>query len=75
MPYVDMKETGKRIDALRRKHNLTVKELQDLLGLETPQSIYKWQRGETLPNIENLLILAQALQSTVEDIVVLKKEK
>lgn len=74
MPHVDMKETGKRIDALRVKNNLTVKELQELLGLETPQSIYKWQRGETLPNIENLLILAQMLNSTVEDIVVLKKD-
>lgn len=44
-PMIDMQQTGKNICRLRREANLTVCQLQEMLGLTSPQSIYKWQRG------------------------------
>ena len=41
-PFVDMKLTGQNITALREQRGLSVRDLQDLLGFATPQSIYKW---------------------------------
>ena len=43
------------------------------MGFNNPQAIYKWERGETLPTIDNLVILATNLNVRVDDILVLKE--
>ena len=69
VPVVDMKLTGQNIASLRIKRGISVREMQHLLGFTTPQSIYKWQRGETLPTIENLAALAYILDVAMDDIL------
>ena len=69
IPMVDMKHTGENIVSLRRRKGLTVRDIQRLLGFTTPQTIYKWQRGETLPTIENLAALACILCVPMEEIL------
>ncbi len=69
VPVVDMKLTGQNIASLRIKRGISVREMQHLLGFTTPQSIYKWQRGETLPTIENLAALACILDVAMDDIL------
>ncbi len=66
---VDMKLTGKNISSLREERGISVRDLQRMLGIATPQAIYKWQRGETLPNIENLAALACILSVSIDDIL------
>ncbi len=75
VPVVDMKTTGQNIAALRAERGISVRDLQSMLGFSTPQSIYKWQRGETLPTIENLAALACILGVTIEDILVVECRK
>ncbi len=72
LPVVDMKRTGQNIAALRTRRGISVRELQRLLGFATPQSIYKWQRGETLPTIENLAALACILCVPMDEILVVE---
>ena len=69
VPVVDMKLTGQNISSLRARRGLSVRELQNMLGFATPQSIYKWQRGETLPSIENLVALACILSVPIDEII------
>ncbi len=69
VPVVDMKLTGQNIASLRVKHGISVREMQHMLGFTTPQSIYKWQRGETLPTLENLAALACILDVAMDDIL------
>ena len=69
IPMVDMKHTGENIVSLRRRKGLTVRDIQRLLGFTTPQAIYKWQRGETLPTIENLAARACSLCVPMEEIL------
>ena len=69
VPVVDMKLTGKNIAALRKQRGISVRELQEMLGFATPQSIYKWQRGETLPTIENLIALSCIFSVPVDEII------
>ena len=40
-------------------------------GFEEPQAIYKWQRGEAMPTIDNLVILAVVFQVKIDDILIL----
>jgi transcriptional regulator with XRE-family HTH domain len=69
VPVVDMKLTGQNIASLRVKRGISVREMQHMLGFTTPQSIYKWQRGETLPTLENLAALACILDVAMDDIL------
>lgn len=61
LPRIDMIKTGRNITRLRKKAGLTVKELQEAFGFATPQAIYKWQRGTSLPTVDNLLVLSVLL--------------
>lgn len=69
IPIVNMKLTGQNIASLRAQRGISVRDLQTMLGIATPQAIYKWQRGETLPSIENLVALACILSVPMEEII------
>lgn len=67
--------TGKKIEKLRRKADISVKELQDYFGFESPQAIYKWQWGKCLPTIDNLVALATLFSVSIEDIIIVSELK
>ena len=69
LPTIDMIQTGKNINRLRKQANLSVKDLQNIFGFATPQAIYKWQQGAALPSIDNLVVLAAVLQVSLDDIL------
>jgi len=73
MPVIDIKATGERIDELRDKAGLTVKDIQEIMGFASPYPVYKWIKGKNLPAIDNLLILADVFGVKLDDIVVSKE--
>lgn len=70
IPFVDMKQTGQNICVLREQRGITVKELQHMMGFGTPQAIYKWQHGESLPTVDNLVALSAIFAVPVDTILV-----
>ncbi len=70
IPIIDMTATGKNIDRLRRDAGMSVRQLQAVFGFSTPQAIYKWQRGDAMPTLDNIVALAAVFGVTVEDILV-----
>ena len=69
IPFVDTVATGRNIDRLRVEAGLSVRDMQTVFGFATPQAIYKWIRGASLPTIDNLVILATMLGVTMDEIV------
>ena len=69
-PVIDLPGTGRNIQRLREQAGVTVRELQAYFGFEYPQAIYKWQHGECLPSVDNLLALARVLEVPMEDLLV-----
>ena len=69
IPIIDVPRTGAKIDLLRKKANLSVKDIQEVFGFENPQAIYKWIHGRNLPTVDNLIILAEIFNVTVDDIL------
>ena len=67
---IDMVMTGQNIKNLRKKSGITVAALQQVFGFSSPQAIFKWQRGDSLPTVDNLVILAALFKVTVDDILV-----
>ena len=68
----DMKKTGQNIASLRKAKGLSVSELRDLLDLSSNQAIYKWQWGQSLPDIVNLVALSEIFEVDIKDIIVMK---
>lgn len=74
VPAINMAATGQNITRLRMEKGLSVKELQDIFGFATPQAIYKWQHGVTLPTVDNLVILAAVFHVHMDEILVMDEE-
>lgn len=68
-PNIDMQQTGRNIDRLRKNAGYSVRDLQDMFGFSTPQAIYKWQHGTALPTVDNLLALSSILGVRMEEIL------
>ncbi|MCR5836714.1 MAG: helix-turn-helix domain-containing protein [Lachnospiraceae bacterium] len=74
MPTIDMIGTGNNIKDLRKKAGLSVRDIQDIFGFATPNAIYKWQKGDTLPTIDNLVVLSTVLGVSVDEIIVVNSQ-
>ncbi|MDR0935575.1 MAG: helix-turn-helix domain-containing protein [Oscillospiraceae bacterium] len=61
-------KVGAQIAALRKAKNLTQNELGERLQISF-QAVSKWERGETLPDTAILLDLANALETTIDNIL------
>ena len=72
-PTIDLIATGRNIENLRRQRGLSVRDLQDVLGFATPQAIYKWQRGNSLPTIDNLVVLSAVFRVPIDEILVVSE--
>ena len=74
-PVLDLKATGERINQLRKDNNLRVIDVAKYMGFESTQAVYKWQRGESLPTVDNLYALSRLLHTSVDDILIGEKER
>jgi len=68
---IQQKATGNRIKRLLQENGYTVKDIQEVMGFENPQAVYKWLSGRSLPSLDNLLILSRVLHTSIEDILVI----
>lgn len=66
MPVIDMRATGARIRLLMQLRGLSVREVQEYLGMPYPQSIYHWFHGRNLPTPDHLYALSELLQVPVD---------
>ena len=69
IPFINTVATGQNIDHLRIEAGMSVKDMQAVFGFATPQAIYKWIHGTSMPTIDNLVILAAMFDVTMDEIV------
>ena len=69
-PYINLEKTGKQIQKYMNQGGYCVQDVQDYLGLSCKQSIYKWLKGKSLPNLEHLCALSYLFHCTLDDLVV-----
>lgn len=68
-PVLDARATGARIKELRKAHHLRVEEVAHFMGFESEQAVYKWQRGDSFPTVDNLYALSKLFGTSVDDIL------
>lgn len=71
---IDLQNTGARLKALRLKARLGTDELSEKVGT-TRTAIYKWESGQTLPNIDNLVTLADIYGKTIDSLIIREEKK
>ena len=69
-PVIDPEATGVNIRRLRIERGITVRDLQSYFGFEEPRAIYKWQKGETLPSVDNLYALGSLFGVPMDQILI-----
>jgi len=52
-----------------RRKKITVKDIQQYLGLSCVQSVYRWLNGYSMPTIDHLYALSELFQMPIDDMV------
>ncbi|MBO7613618.1 MAG: helix-turn-helix transcriptional regulator, partial [Treponema sp.] len=71
-PVLDVDATGAKIKSLMKQRGITPRQLQVILNFPYVQTVYNWFAGKNMPTIDNLIVLAQVLGVTVDEIIVTK---
>ena len=71
-PIISPEKTAQNISALINSSNLTVCDLQNLFGFDSPQAIYNWKEGNSLPALDNLVKLSHFLHTPIDKIIVVE---
>lgn len=58
---------GQNIIKYRKKRELSQEDLAEKVGVSR-QAVSKWERGESVPSTENLVVVAEALDITIEEL-------
>lgn len=70
IPAIDLLATGKNIQRLRKQAKIPVSRLADKMGI-TIMSVYKWQKCNCLPSLDNLVALSSILNVSMDEIIVI----
>ena len=69
MVTIDMDKTGKRIKEIRKRSRMTIKQVQDACGISAA-AVCKWQNGQAMPTLDNLIILSDLWNVKMDDLIV-----
>ena len=72
-PTINMAATGANIRALIKAKGLKIADVQNMCGFNTPQAIFKWMRGDCVPTIDNLIILADMFDVPIDQIIIVTR--
>ena len=70
---INFEATGKNLKAYRLKANLKVSQVQDVFGFMYPNAIYKWEKGERLPDLTNFVVLEDIYHATLDELLVVDR--
>ncbi len=69
-PVVDTVKTGQNIKMIMLARGLTVRDIQEFLGLCAPQGIYHWFDGRSMPTLDNLYALSELFRLPVDALLI-----
>ena len=68
---INMEKTGANIKRLVRESGYTMDEIMIITGVSTPQAVYKWFSGKSIPGMETLVVLSEVLGTSIRSILVI----
>ncbi len=74
-PVLDLKATGAKIKTIMRDKGFSARKLQLIMDFPYVQTIYNWFAGKNMPTIDNLVVLAQVLGVTMDELIITQHVK
>lgn len=74
-PVINMIKTGKQIKLLAELNNISVNKIQEFCGLSSFQAVYKWFNGKAIPTVDNLGVLANLFNVSIDDLLIFDKRE
>ena len=71
---INMEKTGANIKKLVKESGYSVRDIMAITGISTEQAVYKWYRGDSIPAIDTMLILCDALGIGIKELLVIDGE-
>ena len=71
-PVIDLLATGMHLKELMDARKLSVQDVQEAMGLASPQAVYRWLCGSNLPSVDNLYALSRFLDVPMNNVIVEK---
>lgn len=65
---MDVKKVGQFLKELRKQNNMTQEQLGEKIGV-TNKTVSRWETGEYMPPIENLKLLSDIYQVSINEIL------
>lgn len=65
---------GENIATLRKINKLSQEEFAEKIGV-TRQSISKWEKGDSVPDLESCVLIAKCFNVSIDDLVNYSEEK
>lgn len=69
MVTIDMEKTGKKIKEIRKRSGMTIRQVQEACRISAA-AVCKWQNGQAMPTLDNLIILADLWDVKMDDLIV-----
>ncbi len=66
---IDPVKTGEKIKSYIGRSNIQIKDLARMMSV-SQQAIYKWICGESLPSLENIVLLSSILSVPLDDLII-----
>ena len=70
----DKVATGRKMREIRKAKRMTVDDLRDLMDVKSASTIYRWEKGESLPDDDKLELFCFLFHLDPETFVVMKKK-
>ena len=64
---------GEKLKDIRKKEGMSQEQLAEKIGVSR-QAITKWETGRGLPDVENMVILAEIFKMTLDELVLQEKK-
>ena len=66
---LDVELTGQRIHNAIKDSGYSVRQIQEMMKLEDPHSVYRWIHGRSIPSTDNLYKLSRILNVSMESLL------
>ena len=67
---LNVEKTGRNIKRLCDEKGITPNMIKDRLGLTNTGAVYKWFNGKSMPTLDNLLLLSELLDVSLDEILI-----
>lgn len=74
-PVLDTREVAANLKRMRKERSITVMQVAEFMGFTSPQAVYKWERGDCMPTLDNIFALSRLFDTTIDILITARREE